>query len=799
MGGQGQSILVEGRLGLDKVENLYVFKFLDVSWQDRAEKEAARFKPIKKLRPDIARVAQLREVMKESGRAIGLIYDYVEGRTLDKFGIELRRSAQHMSGADLQKMCISILSTLKSLHYVNVIHRDVKPMNIIIDEAKSPYQVTLIDFGLIAEINKKTLLIAGTNGFAAPEVWAGKDPQPNQDVWGFAATMIDFLVGPVDDLFKSNRFELPADEKLSILDPLARAILNILYRGVGQSPDTRPTIQEFINLLTAVDELKAESGSEQINPFVEGLLSVRIGSTGVLAPVDDSVDISKSFNWMTHVDSLLDKNLLQDLLSKNFSSVFLTGNPGDGKTTFITRLRDYLMSKGGVYTSLERFTGWQIKYKEHIFVAIYDASESVDGVSSNERLKNVLKLSLDQGVTAVIAANDGRLDAFFLEFSDEFIYADDVRAQLRGSDPVDKKVLVVDLKRRALVSFAGDGGLIRKNLNRFVSVDEDWKICDTCSSKNVCSILRNRNFLNQHSAMVSVEKLHSISHLQREKRTTFRDIRSVFAYLITGDKKCEDVHSAKKSNINLRKFPGLNVFELAFNAAALDSLVLEWSKFDPANLSLSGIRRAAVRVNKLIDADTGLNNVPNLSRKIFFGETPPNFSSEEIDDVNFYRYLDSYKLLLAGLSPATKDDLLRGLSGMSGTSPSENFGLLIGSDNSESDWSVVKVIPSNEFQIINDQSSGNQYLEAIVDGATLIHTRSSVALKLSLDSFELIMRVANGALVNDRFSDSVFQEIRGFTNQLHATQVSKAFIVDPSGQMIEAVDINGKIDLAWVR
>ena len=149
-GGQGQSILVEGRLGLDKVENLYVFKFLDVSWQDRAEKEAERFKPIKKLRPDIARVAQLREVMKESGRAIGLIYDYVEGRTLDKLGIELRSSPQHMSGVDLQKMCISILCTLRSLHHVNVIHRDVKPDNLMLLDNRTG--IRMIDFGTARDI-----------------------------------------------------------------------------------------------------------------------------------------------------------------------------------------------------------------------------------------------------------------------------------------------------------------------------------------------------------------------------------------------------------------------------------------------------------------------------------------------------------------------------------------------------------------------------------------------------------------------------------------------------------------------
>lgn len=807
-GGQGESILVEGRLGPNSIIEQYVFKFLNDEWVERAYLEATRFKKIEKLSKHLLRVGRLRSTIIENQNVVGLVYEYVSGDTLDKYRRELSESGSQLSGLEIRGMCLDLLMTVGNLHSVRIVHRDIKPLNIIVDKFKNKTQLTLIDFGLIADISKVRskgpgTIRAGSPGFAAPEVWTGASPNHKQDVWGFAATMIDFMVGPLDDLLVPKddhinfRIQKPPADKLSLLDPLANSILNILYRGVEKSADDRPTIEEFIDLLIAADGFGVTSRKNLTNSFVTGLLTARIGSTGVLAPVDDTKEILDSFNWKTHVDSLLDTNLLKDLLAMNLKSVFLTGNPGDGKTTFITHFRDELIRAGGHFETNERLTGWQIKFKDHTFVALYDASESVEGVSSNNRLRNILKLSSQSNCTAIVAANDGRLDAFFLEFADEFNFADDVRNQLRGKPPEDLTVRVVDLKRRALVSLSGAGSLAMKNLKRFVSVDSDWEICEECASRSVCPILRNRSFLNNQDVMDAVEDLLTVSHLQREQRATFRNIRSVFAYLITGDNSCAEVHEKKKENINLAKFRGLSVYELAFNPEAKDALIRDWSKFDPANLPLPGVRRAAVRTNSLIDDETGLSNLPNLSRKIFFKQIPAGFDSSEIKDVYFYLYLDLYRMLLNGNHAAIKQDLLSGISGMSGFISAQNRGLLIGEINTSSEWSVIKILPDSEFEIIKDHRTGSPYLEEIVDGVTLRHN-SGVSLPLSLDSFELIMRVANGSVINDRFSDSVFQEVRSFTTQLRKEQVSSAFVVDSSGRMVEAVNLNGVVQLAVV-
>ena len=461
-GGQGESILVEGRLGQNSIVEQYVFKFLSDEWIGRAELEATRFKKIEKLSKQLLRVSRLRSKIYEDKRAVGLVYEYVSGDTLESFSRELRESGSQLSGLEIRSMCIDLLMTISALHSVRIVHRDIKPLNIIVDKFKNKTQLTLIDFGLIADISKPfSTIVAGTIWFAAPEVWSATPPNAKQDVWGFAASMIDFMVGPFEDLLVSKhdhsniRVKKPPAEKLTLLDPLANSILNILYRGVENSADGRPTIEEFIDLLIAADGFGVTSRKNLTNSFVTGLLTARIGSTGVLAPVDDTKEILESFNWKTHVESLLDTNLLRDLLSMNLKSVFLTGNPGDGKTTFITHFRDELIRAGGRFETDERLTGWQIKLNDHTFVALYDASESVGGVSSNQRLRNILKFGSQSNCTAIVAANDGRLDAFFLEFADEFNFADDVRNQLRGRPPEDLTVQVVDLKRQHWCRFLG--------------------------------------------------------------------------------------------------------------------------------------------------------------------------------------------------------------------------------------------------------------------------------------------------------------------------------------------------------
>ncbi|MFC9288624.1 serine/threonine-protein kinase, partial [Streptomyces sp. NPDC057052] len=111
--------------------------------------------------------------------------EYVPGRTL--------HSAVSASGALPAPLCRSLLAALaeglSDIHVHGVLHRDVKPQNIIL----SPVGPQLIDFGIARESGQTALtqvgLTAGTPGFTAPEAFDGEEVGFAADVFALGATL----------------------------------------------------------------------------------------------------------------------------------------------------------------------------------------------------------------------------------------------------------------------------------------------------------------------------------------------------------------------------------------------------------------------------------------------------------------------------------------------------------------------------------------------------------------------------------------------------------------------------------
>jgi hypothetical protein len=82
---------------------------------------------------------------------------------------------------------------LKYVHEQQIVHRDVKPQNLILGEGG----ITLVDFGVARELGDEDegTVGIGTPRFMAPEVFAGGTVSPRSDVFGLAATAWTLLVG----------------------------------------------------------------------------------------------------------------------------------------------------------------------------------------------------------------------------------------------------------------------------------------------------------------------------------------------------------------------------------------------------------------------------------------------------------------------------------------------------------------------------------------------------------------------------------------------------------------------------
>jgi CHASE2 domain-containing sensor protein/tRNA A-37 threonylcarbamoyl transferase component Bud32 len=163
-----------------------------------------------------------------------------------------------------------ILQILHFVHEEKVIHRDVKPSNII--KRQSDGKLVLIDFGAVKdqynklanEESQTSLTVGiGTQGYMAPEQGAGK-PQPSSDVYAVGMMGIQALTGLPPSQLKENpdTNEIAWQEKAQVSSGLA----NILSKMVRY--DFRDRYQSAIE---AVQDLKKLSNSSTIGATITDL------------------------------------------------------------------------------------------------------------------------------------------------------------------------------------------------------------------------------------------------------------------------------------------------------------------------------------------------------------------------------------------------------------------------------------------------------------------------------------------------------------------------------------------------
>ena len=137
-------------------------------------------------------VPSIKHVLKMPDGSLSLVMDYVPGKTLAQI-IEdvVRLDPEHVAW-----ICERLLNILKYLHLHGIVHGDVKPQNVIIQN--ETHTVVLVDYGLAAvKPSKKSVAKGYTEYFAAPEQMDGRPIIPETDLYGLGMTMIYALGGDV--------------------------------------------------------------------------------------------------------------------------------------------------------------------------------------------------------------------------------------------------------------------------------------------------------------------------------------------------------------------------------------------------------------------------------------------------------------------------------------------------------------------------------------------------------------------------------------------------------------------------
>jgi len=141
------------------------------------------------LQLDHCMIIKLVKTFKDSERLYFLL-EYVRG--IEMFELLKKRNAFSDTDAKFYTACV--IAILEHLHERDIIHRDINPENLLIDEEG---YVKLVDFSKAKVVPSRTFSIVGSPHYMAPEVITGKGYGAAADLWSLGIMIYEFFCGGV--------------------------------------------------------------------------------------------------------------------------------------------------------------------------------------------------------------------------------------------------------------------------------------------------------------------------------------------------------------------------------------------------------------------------------------------------------------------------------------------------------------------------------------------------------------------------------------------------------------------------
>jgi hypothetical protein len=179
-----------------------------------------------------------------------VVTQYVPGSTLEETVFE----NGPLYGAALQRLATGLARALAAIHGAGVIHRDLKPGNVMFLDGEP----IVIDFGIAQAVDSTRLtatgLVIGTPGYLAPEIIEGEDAGAPSDVHSWASTVAFAATGRPP--FGTGTFEsvfYKIMEGKPDLDGVPDALLPLIRSAMARHPAERPPAATLAELARRID------------------------------------------------------------------------------------------------------------------------------------------------------------------------------------------------------------------------------------------------------------------------------------------------------------------------------------------------------------------------------------------------------------------------------------------------------------------------------------------------------------------------------------------------------------------
>ncbi|MEH1941457.1 MAG: serine/threonine protein kinase [Nostoc sp.] len=247
-----------------------------------------------------------------------LVQEYIEGHTLAEELIPGKR----WSESQVIQLLQEVLEILEFVHRQGVIHRDIKPDNII--RRASDNKLVLVDFGAVKQLRTQLVtvggqpsatVVIGTPGYMPTEQGQGK-PRPNSDIYSLGIIAIQALTGlQATELQEDPETgEIIWQQSVTVNYRLAAVLTKMVrYHFKDRYQNATEALQACKNAINPIPALStpqesAKNSSYQVaksQPQVSRLQTVAVAPANPVAPKPARQDSSKSDPWPILIGILL--------------------------------------------------------------------------------------------------------------------------------------------------------------------------------------------------------------------------------------------------------------------------------------------------------------------------------------------------------------------------------------------------------------------------------------------------------------------------------------------------------------